>query len=153
MKTVNWSLRAERLPLSPACLVENNPSGFPSVNPSLAASSLNSHLCLCKEAQIAPPGAASPRGFVSARDKQCLHNSPSSEQPLGRSLRPGTVPAGMLARSPRDCRCSGVCSHGTCYPRSGSTRRHSFPPPPRRLVTGLPFRGYEEKQAPAKHEL
>lgn len=55
------------------------PGGFPSVNPSLAAPSLHSHLC--KEAQIAPPGA-SPRGCVSVC-KQCLHNSPSSEQPLG----------------------------------------------------------------------
>lgn len=55
------------------------PGGFPSVNPSLAAPSLHSHLC--KEAQIAPPGA-SPRGCVSVC-QQCLHNSPSSEQPLG----------------------------------------------------------------------
>lgn len=58
VRTANWSLRAKWLSISPYSLVEANPSGFPSRNQILAASSLNSHLC--QEVQIASPGSASP---------------------------------------------------------------------------------------------
>lgn len=81
-----WNLRVKWLFISPYCLVQNNPSGFPSRNQSLAASSLNSHLCLCKEVQIAPPGAASPGGFILMEGKHCLHNYPLSNSSPGRQL-------------------------------------------------------------------
>lgn len=96
--------------------VENNPGGFPRRKQSLAASSLNSHLCLCREVQIAPPRAASPGGFILTEGKLC--SQPPFEQILcweaafiqGRSST--SAPQQRHTWVCRNCHSWSICSYG-----------------------------------------
>lgn len=120
---------AKSTSLSPCCPVENNPGGFPSRKQSLAASSLNSHLCLCREVQIAPPRAASPGRFILREGKLCCTATPNpllegSFHPgtlLDLSSTAGTPGSGGIATAPV------FAGLGMCQACSGCTKRdHSL---------------------------